>query len=1027
MQQGVGDRARPQPTRGLRLSAAAISGQAQSGTMAEAHATISDALPIHEAGVAKMPSFLGADATGAVIARKDWRASALGAVERWPAALVRSARLCLESGFPFAIAWGPERTQLYNDAFLPICGAKHPAALGQDMRACWASAWPVFGPAFERAQSGIGGFVEDGRLFLDRRGVLEEAFLSFSFSPVRDDDGAIPGVLLTVIETTQKVLEARRTTLLSDLVTSSAGAVSAREAWVFAMRVLDDAPFDVPFAFVYSIDASGNEAELVARTRSTPERYCPAKADLRPERARWPLADVLRANRYRVLDGLSERFELEAIGPYPEPPRSAVLLPISLPGSQSPHALLVVGTSPRLILDDQYLKFFERVAASVATSVASARAHEEQRRRAEQLSALDRAKTTFFSNVSHEFRTPLTLLSGPLEDELAERESPLPEARRERLATAHRNTLRLIKLVNVLLDFSRIEAGRTMARYQPTQLGTLTSELASLFRAAIERAGLALSVEIEPQTQPVFVDRDMWEKIVLNLVSNAFKHTFSGSIRVRLRYTPVAAELDVIDSGIGIAEHELGALFDRFHRVYGAKSRTHEGSGIGLPLVRELSRLHGGDVRVVSRPDYGSRFTVTIPLGSAHLPAEQLDSDAVPTPTGAGVAAYVQEAMQWSTWQAEGGAAPHPSEPPSQDRAALLGKVLLAEDSADMRAYVAGLLTSRYQVLGVPDGQAALDAIASFQPDLVLTDVMMPRLDGIQLLRALRGDVRTRQLPVIFLSARAGEEAALEGIEAGADDYLVKPFAARELLARVRTHVELSRARRDWAAHLEQTNQELEAFSYSVSHDLRTPLRAIDGFSNAILVHKSGQLDEEGKQYLARVRKAASRMSELIDELLALSRVSRAPLRRQNTSLTSLAKRVAREQREQQPAHAVSFEVEPNLVVHADARLLEILIEKLLENSWKFTARRDDARVRLGRVTADTPTFYVADNGAGFDQTYAHRLFQPFQRLHTDADFPGTGIGLAIVQRIVARHGGRIWAEGREGQGATFYFSLPSS
>jgi signal transduction histidine kinase len=739
-----------------------------------------------------------------------------------------------------------------------------------------------------------------------------------------------------------------------------------------------------------------------------------------------PLAEVVRANRYRVLEGLAERFELETIGPYPEPPRSAVLLPISSPGALTPQALLVVGVSPRLILDDPYRAFFERLAGAMATSVASARAHEEQRRRAEQLSALDRAKTTFFSNVSHEFRTPLTLLSGPLEDELAERESPLPEARRERLATAHRNTLRLIKLVNVLLDFSRIEAGRTMARYQPTQLGTLTSELASLFRAAIERAGLSLSVEIEPQSDLVIVDRDMWEKIVLNLVSNAFKHTFSGGIRVRLRYSPVAVELDVIDTGIGIAEHELGALFDRFHRVYGAKSRTHEGSGIGLPLVRELSRLHGGDVRVVSKPDYGSRFTVAIPLGSAHLPPDQIDSDASPAVTSPGVAVYVQEAMQWSTWRAEAEHAVSPSEPPNQGRGVTLGKVLLAEDNADMRAYIVSLLTSAYQVLALPDGQAALEAIASFQPDLLLTDVMMPRLDGIQLLRAVRGDLRTRQLPVIFLSARAGEDAALEGIEAGADDYLVKPFAAREVLARVRTHVELSRARRDWAAHLEQTNQELEAFSYSVSHDLRTPLRAIDGFSRAILTHKSEQLDEEGKQYLARVRKAAGRMGELIDELLALSRVSRAPLRRQSTSLTSLAERVAQEQRELQPAHPVDVEVEPNLVVHADARLLQILFEKLLENSWKFTARRNDARVRVGRIATDTPTFFVTDNGAGFDQTYAHRLFQPFQRLHTDADFPGTGIGLAIVQRIVARHGGRIWAEGREGQGATFYFSLPN-
>jgi len=996
--------------------------------MVEAHATIREALV--ERSVAKMPRFPDSLAEGgtaaSLIARMDWRTTALGPIESWPAALLRSVRLCFDSRFPFAIAWGSGRVQLYNDAFSSICGGKHPAAMGQDMRTCWASAWPAFGPSFDRALSGSASFVEDGRLFLDRKGILEETFVSFSFSPIRDDEDSIGGVLLTVLETTQKMLDARRTRLLLDVVASGASAGSVREALLLAVRVLDEAPFDVPFAFVYGVDASGNEGELVAQTRSTPERYCPARVDLRPERARWPLAEVVRANRWRVLEGLADRFELEAIGPYPEPPRSAVLLPISLAGSLTPQAVLVMGASPRLILDEPYRAFFEGVAEAITTSVASARAHEEQRRRAEQLSALDRAKTTFFSNVSHEFRTPLTLLSGPLEHELAEREAPLPEARRERLATAHRNTLRLIKLVNVLLDFSRIEAGRVMARYQPTQLGTLTSELASLFRAAVERAGLTLSVEIEPQSEPVFVDRDMWEKIVLNLVSNAFKHTFSGGIRVRLRYLPALVELDVIDTGVGIAEHELQALFDRFHRVYGAKSRTHEGTGIGLPLVRELSRLHGGDVRVVSKPDYGSRFTVSIPLGAAHLPAEQIDSDASPSPTGAGVVAYVQEALQWSTVHAHAENSESASEPLHSEPTGALGKVLLAEDNADMRAYVVGLLTSTYHVLAVPDGRAALDAIATFQPDLLLTDVMMPRLDGIQLLRAVREDPRTRQMPVIFLSARAGEEAALQGIEAGADDYLVKPFSAREVLARVRTHVELSRARRDWAAHLERTNQELEAFSYSVSHDLRTPLRAIDGFSKAILSQKSAQLDDEGKQYLMRVRKATARMGELIDELLALSRVSRAPLRRQLTSLTELAERVAREQRELLPAHAVSFDVEPGLVASADPRLLQIVFEKLLENSWKFSARRNDARVRVGRVIADTPTFFVADNGAGFDQAYAHRLFQPFQRLHTESDFPGTGIGLAIAQRIVARHGGRIWAEGREGNGATFYFSLPS-
>jgi signal transduction histidine kinase len=232
-------------------------------------------------------------------------------------------------------------------------------------------------------------------------------------------------------------------------------------------------------------------------------------------------------------------------------------------------------------------------------------------------------------------------------------------------------------------------------------------------------------------------------------------------------------------------------------------------------------------------------------------------------------------------------------------------------------------------------------------------------------------------------------------------------------------------ARRQWAEHLQRANHELEAFSYSVSHDLRTPLRAIDGFSQAVLAHKSHQLDEQGKQYLRRVRKAAARMSELIDELLNLARVSHAPLRREHVSLSDLAREVADGLREQQGAREVSFQTDPDLVARADGRLLRIVLENLLGNSWKFTAGRADARVRFGQARgAEPPTYFVIDNGAGFDQLNAHRLFQPFQRLHSEEDFAGTGIGLAIVHRIVTRHGGRIWAEGREGFGATFYFTL---
>jgi signal transduction histidine kinase/DNA-binding response OmpR family regulator len=419
------------------------------------------------------------------------------------------------------------------------------------------------------------------------------------------------------------------------------------------------------------------------------------------------------------------------------------------------------------------------------------------------LAELDVAKTAFFSNISHEFRTPLTLMLGPLEDALAEAHHSADEPARRRLETMHRNALRLLKLVNSLLDFARIEAGRTTANFEPTDLALYTADLASTFRSAMERAGLTLTLDCPHLPEPAFVDREMWEKVMLNLLSNAFKHTFHGGITVRLRQAGDVITVAVEDTGVGIPAAEMPRLFERFHRVQGALSRSHEGTGIGLSLVRELVQQHGGSVQVESEPGRGSRFTVTLKRGSAHLPAGSVRQPANAM-QGRNTAAYVQEALQWL-----------PAETLAEADAPSAGgdrpRILWADDNADMREYVRRLLQGSYEVTAVPDGQAALESALAAPPDLVLSDMMMPRLDGAGLLKALRADERTRRLPVILLSARAGEEAAVEGLGAGADDYLVKPFAARELLARVRSHVQLARERRLWESQLEDKVRERTA------------------------------------------------------------------------------------------------------------------------------------------------------------------------------------------------------------------------
>jgi PAS domain S-box-containing protein len=452
--------------------------------------------------------------------------------------------------------------------------------------------------------------------------------------------------------------------------------------------------------------------------------------------------------------------------------------------------VLVLGISPRRALDDDYRGFLGLVAGHVATAVSNARAFEEERERAEKLAEVDRAKTAFFSNVSHEFRTPLTLILGPIEDALSR-----GALDGEELKAAHRNALRLLRLVNSLLDFSRVEAGRIQSSFEATDLSVLTGGLAASFQSLVEPAGVKLVVDCPPLPEPVYVDHSHWEKIVLNLVSNAFKFTFEGEIAVRLRKSNGRIDLVVSDTGTGIPEEDRARIFERFHRVEGARGRSFEGTGIGLALVQELVKLHGGSVCVDSVVGRGSSFTVSIPAGFGHLPKDQVvEGRGVRAATE--VAALVREASQWSRVAAH--------ENPPDDRVFAPatgrtshepGRILVVDDNLDMREHLDRILSPHWAVDSVGDGEAALALTRKTPPDLVLSDVMMPGMDGFALLRALRGSPATRGVPVILLSARAGEEAIVEGLERGADDYLLKPFSARELITRVRSHLAAARAR----------------------------------------------------------------------------------------------------------------------------------------------------------------------------------------------------------------------------------------
>ncbi|HEY8312178.1 MAG TPA: ATP-binding protein, partial [Gemmatimonadaceae bacterium] len=772
----------------------------------------------------------GGGEMGTLMRGLDWSHTTVGPVESWPQSLKTAVSMLLESRFPMYIAWGADYTQFYNDAYRPILGAtKHPAALGCSSRETFAEVWEEYvGPLFGRVMAHAEPtYIDDWMLPLDRFGFVEECYFTFCYSAIRNESGDVGGVFVTVVETTARMLGERRVATLRELATVGAQVEGAATVCKLAADTMGASAADIPFALVYLLDEAGRELTLAGITGvNAGEAVAPRKVDLSDNNSSWPLAAALHAREAVVVDDLARRFGPLPGPRWPEPAHAALVLPIALSGEERPYGVLVVGLSPRLAFDDAYRGHLDLVAGQIATAISSVRAYEKEQSRAAALAELDRAKTAFFSNVSHEFRTPLTLMLAPTEDLLEGAIGKLTAEQREHVLLIHRNEIRLMKLVNTLLEFSRIEAGRVAAAYQPTDLGRYTAELASSFRSTVEKAGLTFIVDTPSVATPVYVDQTMWEKIVLNIISNAFKHTFEGSISVSLSTDSECAQFVVRDTGVGIPADHLPLLFDRFHRVPNAHSRTHEGSGIGLALVHELVKLHGGELRVSSQEGVGSEFTVRIPLGAGHLPEEQLRStswvDAAEV-----TAAFVQEAQRWIPGDmapdhksaVNGAIDDRGGNGESSGLIALPGhaaRIILADDNADVREYVGRLLRAHgWDVTACADGSSALAAAKMSPPDLVLSDVMMPGLEGFGLLRALRADPHTSGVPVILLSARAGEESRIEGMEMGADDYLVKPFSARELVARVGAHLSLTKARARANAEVENAHTALQK-----THDL---------------------------------------------------------------------------------------------------------------------------------------------------------------------------------------------------------------
>jgi PAS domain S-box-containing protein len=743
--------------------------------------------------------FDGSGEMCSIMRAHDWKSSPLGPADDWPQSLKTAVHILLSSRFSMWMAWGPELVFFYNDAYRKATlGEKHPWALGRPAREVWSEIWGEIGPRIQSVlNTGIATWDEGLLLFLERNGFSEETYHTFSYSPLKDDNGMVAGMLCVVTEETNRVLGERQLASLKRFASELGTAITSEEVCQIVIANCRANQQDLPFTLTYLVDENERQAQLFCATGfDDHDPAAPSTIDLNSSSSIWPISSVLEANDLLVIyvKEVSDRLPKGAWG---LPANKVLLVPIAQRGQKKAAGVLIAGLSPYRILNNDYEGYIKLIAGQLAPSLANADAYEQERKRALALAEIDRAKTMFFSNVSHELRTPLTLMLGPLEDELARADSG--ESKRS-LELIHRNGLRLLKLVNTLLEFSRVESGRLNSRFEPVDLAKLTAEYASAFHSAIERAGLRFVVDCRPLPEAVYLDRDMWEKIILNLLSNSLKSTFQGEIAVTVRTVEGGAQVAIRDTGTGIPEDEVPHLFERFRRVEGAHRRTHEGSGIGLALVHELVGLHGGAIDVETATGNGTTFTVTLPFGRAHLPPEKVSTTEAAR-TGSSLSAYVNEALTWLPQHSNNGHVPAASleEVNGQQSDQEMPRVLLADDNRDMRDYVSQLLGKKFRVEVAENGKTALELALSDSPDLILTDVMMPEMDGFELLAAVRQSDALKDVPVIMLSARAGEESRIDGLGAGADDYVVKPFTARELMARVSAQVAMARLRQEAA------------------------------------------------------------------------------------------------------------------------------------------------------------------------------------------------------------------------------------
>ncbi|MDP8255073.1 MAG: ATP-binding protein [Candidatus Alcyoniella australis] len=663
----------------------------------------------------------------------------------------------------------------------------------------------------------------------------------------------------------------------------------------------------------------------------------------------------------------------------------------------------------------------------------------------EELQELDKAKMRFFANVSHELRSPLTLILGPLEAIL--RGDP-DERLKQLLEAMEANARRLLRQVNSLLDFAKIDAGKLECKYVYANLGKILHDLALSAKPHLSNRNIELVLEGLDVISDSILDGDKIDTIAANLMSNAIKFTPDGGrLTIRTGEHEEIVWFEVEDTGEGIPEDQLQLIFERFLQVEDGSDRRREGTGLGLAMVKELTKIHRGKVTVRSKVGEGTAFRVEIPKRPDSIPLERrrmigrrLEDQMAHTRTVSMLGAAYEEKSEGRKKtlfsdvigaslkdnsmiaQTMEGAAP-----PDAD------KVLVVDDNPDLRTFIANTLTDTYQVQMAQNGVEGLATARRWSPDLIISDIMMPLMDGFELTRQIRQDAALSQVPVILATSKSGGEAVAEGLEVGANDYLAKPFEIRELQARVAAQLRARRLERNLSER-ESRLAAIGRMTSAIVHDLRNPLTAIIGFSE---IASQDAQSEDSREMVSKdlepVISEANRLSRMISEVLDFARGQSSDLNLVPTELVAYVETVCKPMKQKlgamsielQLVHKAGRELQVNLDNDRMLRVLENLVKNAQEAMWGDGRVPKDKHIWITTDTVDdrSALIRIADDGPGIPEALASTLFDAFTTSNKPA---GTGLGLATVRNLVIAHGGTIKVEPKAAEGgAAFIIKLP--